>query len=93
MGPQSPHRVDRSRDFHVWLTPGTGQIEYRSDISGTLIHQATHHISSLRTRGHEPTEIPLIIKRILALGDSVTFGQGVNDRETLSVNSTSLLSS
>lgn len=92
--PKAPIEWTKSHDLHVWLTPGTGQIEYRSDISGTLIHQATHHISSLRTRGHEPTEMPSSHqKRILALGDSVTFGQGVNDHETFVSQFDFLLSS
>lgn len=92
--PKAPVEWTKSYDFHVWLAPGDGYIEYRTDLDGTLVHKATHHITSRRTRGQEVEEFPPSgQKRIIALGDSVTFGQGVNDHETFISQFDSLLSS
>lgn len=78
----SPLEWHKENDFNVWLRPGTGRIEYRSDLNDEILLSATHSITPQRTRGATSPAPRAGVKRILALGDSVTFGQGVNDDQT-----------
>jgi len=64
--------------------PGGGRtLTYLSHADGAVF-TATHNINALGLRGPETTRAkPPGVKRILCLGDSFTFGFGVDDHETM----------
>lgn len=72
------------RDLGVVMRPGwTGRITWRRATDGALLLEQPVATSSLGLRGreHGPAPEPGVF-RLLGVGDSVTFGQGVTDDET-----------
>lgn len=47
--PEAPIEWFKMNDFHVWLRPGSGRIEYRSDIemSSFTLRHITSHLNEL----------------------------------------------
>lgn len=81
-GARSPFRYhDTLPD--VTLAPGvTGRMVYRSVVDGGVVHAASFTVSPEGLRGASPEEGARDRRRVLVVGDSVTFGQGVEDDET-----------
>ena len=75
--PTTPFQPHRDGIVQVSLRPyAKTELLYRRRSDGSLVHRASIEISAFGTRGPVPAPIPGV-RRVLVLGDSVTFGQGV----------------
>ena len=82
--PSSPFRVHEDPEIQVALKPSfQGAMVYERALDHEVFKRVPLHISRLGLRGPDrPQTPPRGTTRILALGDSFTFGQGVGDTET-----------
>jgi len=83
--PGSPWELQPEPGVDVGLKPGfDGRMVYLRANDGAEVHSAAVETSSWGLRGPEPSPEPADGQwRILALGDSITFGQGVEGEQTL----------
>ncbi len=78
--PQGLHRADLGV---VMRADWSGRITWKRATDGTLLLEQRVHLSSLGLRGPEYSATPEPGSfRLLGVGDSVTFGQGVSVQET-----------
>jgi len=80
--PASPFEVRLGSAISLVMKPDwTGRQVYRSTVTGDEIRAVDVRTSSWGLRGPEPDD-PKTRTRVLGLGDSVTFGQGVAEEDT-----------
>jgi len=90
--PRAPYAQDQDPAIGLRLARGfTGTMEYHRVVDGALVKSVPVRTNDLGLRGPEVTPEPAL-RRFLAVGDSVTFGQGVPEDHTWVTAATAALS-